>query len=112
MSWLDEADALIAEAMESFGEAVAFEAPVMVDPATPFGGRGKFDAAHEAVDVGGEAGVSSTTPVLTVRLADFVTAPRDGSRLTVRGERYEVYDPQPDGQGGVKLLLKTLKRRG
>lgn len=111
MGWLDDADGVIAEAMEAFGEPVSFEPPVVVDPASPSGGRGKFDAAHEAVDIGGEAAVSSSAPVLTVRIADFIMAPTDGTRLTVRGERYEVLDPQPDGQGGLKLVLKTLKRR-
>lgn len=109
MSWLDEADGLIAEAMEAFGEAVTFEWPVVVVAGTPFGGRGKFDAAHEAVDLSGEAAISSTAPVLTVRLADFTVAPVEKNRLTVRGERFEIYDPQPDGQGGLKLMLKRKK---
>ena len=109
MSWLDEADGLIAEAMDSFGEPVAFEAPVVVVPETPFGGRGKFDEHHEAVDLSGEAPVSSTALALTIRIADFDIVPQVGNRLTVRGQRYEIYDPQPDGQGGIKLLLKRKK---
>lgn len=109
MSWLEEADGLIDEAMEAFGEPAAFEAPVVVKPGTPFGGRGKFDEAHDAVEIGGEAPVSSSAPVLTVRLADFAVVPVQGNRLTVRGKRFEIWDPQPDGQGGLRLVLKSKR---
>lgn len=109
MGWLDEADDVISSAMEAFGEPVTFDAPVVVKPGTPFGGRGKFDEQHAAVDLGGEAPVSSSAPVLTVRIADFLAVPVSGVRLTVRGQRFEVNDHQPDGQGGIRLVLKGKK---
>lgn len=109
MSWLDDADGVIDAAMVAFGEPVSFDPPIVVKPGTPFGGRGKYDEKHAAVDLGGNADASTTVPVLTVRIADFSVIPQQDNRLTVRQQRYSIYDPQPDGQGGLRLVLKERK---
>jgi len=96
--------------MEAFGDAhvVVFAAPVAVKSA--YGtGRGVFDAAHELVDLGGEAAVTTTGPVLSIRLSDFDVAPQQDNEVTIDGTLYRIYDVQPDGQAGAKLLLKSRK---
>ena len=110
MSWADEADGVIGAAMEAFGDAheVAFAAPVAVK-STYGSGRGVFDAAHELVEMGGDAAITTIGPVLSIRLADFDVAPQQDNEVTIDGTLYRIYDVQPDGQAGAKLLLKARK---
>lgn len=62
----------------------------------------------------GSAGVSSSAPVVDLRLSDLVTAegrvvdPEDdavGARVVHDGTRYRVRSVQKDGMGWVRLLL-------
>tara|TARA_R110002110_G_scaffold64634_5_gene178579 strand:+ start:215 stop:550 length:336 start_codon:yes stop_codon:yes gene_type:complete len=110
MTWADDTDDVLAAGMDVFGDAhvVVFSAPAVVK--AEFGtGRGVFDAAHELVDTGGDAPVSSTGPVLGIRLSEFSTPPVSGNELTIDGAFYRINDVQPDGQGGAKLMLKLRK---
>jgi hypothetical protein len=52
--------------------------------------------------------VSSAEPWIWVSLdAAWIGAmPAQGDTITVAGVEYRVHDPQPDGQGGLKLILK------
>ncbi|MDP1628855.1 hypothetical protein [Parvibaculum sp.] len=100
------ADLVLVAANEHLGEDATYT-PLKSAPATaPFAVRGPFDEAAEIVEMGNEAPVSGTMPVLGVRLADFAVEPAQGDRVTVLGALYEVWDTRPDGQGGMKLLLK------
>lgn len=110
MAWNDAADDVLAACMDVFGDAhsVDFAAPVVVKSA--FGtGRGVFDAAHELVDTGGEFPVSTTAPVLGIRLSEFTVVPEMGNEVVIDGANYRIDDVQPDGQGGAKLMLKIRK---
>ena len=82
--------------------------PVEYRPAggAAFVARGIFTAAHEVVRLmDGDAPVSSTAPVLGVRLADFAAPPEAGDVVVVGGREYRVEDVQPDGEGGARLVL-------
>jgi len=103
----DLADEILAANMDAFAVPVAFAEPVVVVPGTADGGRGIFDRAHELVDMSSGVPVSTTGPVLGIRLAEFVTPPAQGDRMVIAGILFEAYDVKPDGQGGAKLVLKV-----
>tara|TARA_R110002074_G_scaffold253081_2_gene425070 strand:- start:16479 stop:16814 length:336 start_codon:yes stop_codon:yes gene_type:complete len=110
MTWNEAADDILAACMDVFGDAhtVAFVAPVVVN--AEFGtGRGVFDAAHELVEMGGEGPVSTTGPVLGIRLSEFTVPPVEANEVVIDGATYRINDVQPDGQGGAKLMLKIRK---
>lgn len=69
--------------------------------------RGIFDAAYVAVDVsGGRAGVAEVGPSVFLSLADLPSDPsEDAATLTVNSVNYSIKESQPDGLGGVRLLL-------
>lgn len=96
-------DALVnAPLAELFGRGVTY---------TPSGGdpvevTGIFQAQHQTVETEGELTFSSTAPVLWIRLADWPQAPARFDGVIVDAAAYIIEDVRPDGQGGVKLILK------
>lgn len=69
--------------------------------------RGVFTEDHQKVDAG-RAGVSSSGPAVFLRLEDLPSNPAedgDSVRVTVGAVTYSVREAQPDGLGGVLLLL-------
>lgn len=71
--------------------------------------RGIFDALYVKADVG-EVGVSSAGPAVFARLADLSSDPETdlAARVTVDAVEYQWREVQPDGQGGVLLLLHEV----
>lgn len=82
---------------------------------------GVFSGAHHDsllrvtsnVAAGMNIAVSSTEPSIWVSLdhaspdsAWSGAAPKQNDDITVAGVTYRVYDAQPDGQGGLRLILK------
>lgn len=70
--------------------------------------RGVFDSAHIAVDPDTGASISTTDPLLGIKAADLPGKPTKSDTVTVHGIAYRVIDSQPDGQGGINLILKKL----
>ena len=67
--------------------------------------RGIFDRSYVRVDAG-EPGISSRGPAVFLLLADLPSDPEtDEPTITVAGVSYRVTEAEPDGQGGVRLLL-------
>lgn len=68
--------------------------------------QGVFDAAYVRVDLG-QSGVSSVGPAVFLRLEDLPSSPDADSacRVTVAGVTYLAHTVEPDGLGGVRLLL-------
>lgn len=66
---------------------------------------GIFDAAYVRVDL--EAGVSSSGPAVFLSLADLPSSPvtDTAATITVDAVTYRAHTVQPDGLGGVLLLL-------
>ncbi len=71
--------------------------------------RGVFDALYVKVDAG-NTGVSSSGPAMFLRLADLPSDPSDdvAARVTVAGTEYKIREAEPDGLGGVRLLLQVV----
>lgn len=106
MAWAEMAAGLLLDCLESFGEPVSHQPRGGASPPVPLVNGGIFDDSASQVDASGE--ISATAPQLTVRLADFPAdaPPQQEDAIWVRGERYWIYDPQPDGHGGVRLELR------
>ncbi len=97
-------DALVLRpAMDIFGEPVLYT-PTAGEPITI---TGVFDEAYTVVEEMDSRPVSSTYPVLGVRLAVFPVPPQAGDRLTIvaKNDLYTVREVRPDGHGAAKLLL-------
>ncbi len=67
---------------------------------------GVFDANYVRVDLG-QAGVASVGPAVFLRLEDLPSNPETDTDATVTyaGVEYTAHTVQPDGIGGVHLLL-------
>lgn len=50
--------------------------------------------------------VMSAQPNIGARLSDFVTAPNKGDIMVRSGQRYIIRAVEPDGEGGVTLVLE------
>lgn len=81
---------------------------------TPGGGsavtvQGIFDDVSVIVD-DSRAGLATTGPVVFLRLEDLTSDPVEDSAatITVGSVVYEVKEPQPDGLGGIRLLLHRV----
>ncbi len=87
------------------GEALTYT-PAAGDPETVYG---VFDAAYVRVDLG-NPGVSSSGPAVFLTLDDLPSDPRDdtGATVTIGGVEYSTHEPQPDGMGGIRLLLHEV----
>lgn len=68
--------------------------------------RAVFDAAFVRVDLG-QPGVASVSPAVFLRLADLPSNPETDTacRVTAEGVTYLAHTVEPDGLGGVRLLL-------
>lgn len=112
MGWLEEADGVMKACTDAdaFGEEVSYT-PSKSSPGTSaLAIRGVFSAAHEVIDMSGDAPISAVAPALGIRLSDFGgIVPAQGDKpVVVRGRSYKVYDTQPDGQAGMTLILKEI----
>lgn len=90
--------------VDTFGEPTTYtQATGQASPVS-----GIFDAAYVRADAG-RAGVGTASPAVFYRLADVPIDPaEDEPVITIRGLTYEVAEVQPDGHGGVRLLLTRL----
>lgn len=94
--------------MDEFAREVTFT-PVKSQPGEPaYVGRGIFERDHVMEGVL-ESDYSTTSPALFVRLADFTVPPEDGDEVRVDGLDYTVSDDQPDGEGGMLLILRRKR---
>jgi hypothetical protein len=71
--------------------------------------KGMFDMAYVQVS-GGEAGVASSGPAVFLRLADLPSNPGEDleARVLAEGVVYRVREVQPDGHGGILVLLHEV----
>ncbi len=72
---------------------------------------GIFTAPHTDVPIGDAgSGVSTISPTCFLTVADLPSDPEvdTGARLTVAGVTYRWHDSQPDGMGGVLLILTRV----
>ena len=118
---LDLDGLVIGPCMGVFGEPVAYYG---AGPGFPAGAAliaGVYDEAYLPLQplganvaglgplaMGALPNITAAMPVLGLRAADLPGAPEQGDRLTVRGQDFLVREAQPDGHGGIKLLLNAV----
>jgi hypothetical protein len=109
LAWSDAADDALLAALEEFGEPVVYRPAAGGEFDLPHGGL--FDEAWAEVDTGGQRAVSATAPAVLLATADLarfgITPGEDQQdRLVVSKRTWRIHDTQPDGQGGIRLILK------
>jgi hypothetical protein len=96
--------------VDAVGEDVVYR-PHSVQPVEEHEIRAVVEDEFQVVQ-SGEVRLSSSRPRIYVTLESLeeITdgGPQEGDQVEVRGELMEVVTPQPDGQGGAMLTLKTL----
>ncbi len=68
---------------------------------------GVFDERYVLAKGDAEAGVETIGPAVFLRLEDLPVEPEDDEPIVeIRGVEYRVIERQPDGMGGVVLVLR------
>ena len=109
-SWRNLTEGLYATAMAAFGDLVEFRPKPAGDVIRR---KAVFDNQFLAVDTGGEVPVTSSEPVLSIKLSDFPVKPKQGDEGTIlegifAGRTFRIIERQEDGQGGAKLPLHWI----
>lgn len=72
------------------------------------GRRGIFSREHQIALDGDNAAHSADVPMLGIRLSEWDPAPVQGGTIVVPGQgQFQVFDVQPDGEGGAELILRA-----
>jgi hypothetical protein len=89
-----------------FGEKVMY---------TPAGGVAfpiwaVYDEANKDLSLAGGMGVNTSSPIVSGRVAEFLTPPKQGDTLMIvrTGDVFVVSDPDLDGHGSFKLELNYI----
>jgi len=107
MNWSSVANRMLGVAVRTFSEPGVYWLTDGVEPGVALL-QAVFDTAHIEVDPDTGAPVSSTNPVLGVRLADLPNEPTSRDRVRARGQLYRISDVQPDGVAGALIILKKV----
>jgi hypothetical protein len=104
-------DSLVLGPLETiFGEGEQPAGKVMFYPVvgTGYAIDGVFDSAYREIDP--MVGVTSTQPVLGVRLSIFLAPPGPDDQVYIPsvGKRYLVMEVRPDSHGWAKLMLSEM----
>lgn len=115
-------DALVLGPLERiFGEGGQDDQPpqpIMFQPASggaPYPIDGVFDAAWRDLELVDPLGVTTTQPVLGVRMSTWTAlgkaGPQQDDQLTIprTGLTYIVREVRPDSHGGAKLILGEMQ---
>lgn len=100
---------VIAPLMAAFGQPVLYQ-PV---GGTAFTINGVYDEAYRDVQaISDSAEISTTMPVVGVRVADFPSPPKRGDKLVIvaTSDQFIVKDVRPDGHGEAKLMLNFVRK--
>lgn len=102
--WRSITDRIIKTTRNTFGESVTYKPKA--------GGsyqiKAIFDNEYQAIDPDTQAVVSSSIPVLGVRLRDLQAAPKRGDRVVINGVSYEIVDNKDDSWGHSQLVLQKI----
>lgn len=89
-----------------------FAEPVTYQPAAggaPFEVVGVWRAPHTALEIGAETEISTVSPALGIRFADFPSPPKKGDTFVRGGVTWKVIDIEDDGPGlGAHLAIRRV----
>ena len=64
-----------------------------------------FDKAYEGLTIIEGQAITEKTPVVGVRISEFITYPRQNDTITISTETYQVREVRDDSHGAAKLML-------
>jgi hypothetical protein len=106
MAFADLVAAADSVARSKLGETVTYD-PAGAGPPVPV--TGIFDEAYVLAKGDAEAGAEARAPAVFLRLSELPTDPElDDPTLTIGGVAYRVIERQPDGIGGIVLVLRRI----
>lgn len=110
MSWRDAQEAMHKICMDTFGAAVGGASATYRRGAVSIPFNPVFDNNYLAVDPDTGVTVSTTGPLIGVRLAELqpLGMPQKGDAVMIGGQAYAVVDFQPDSEGGADLILQEV----
>lgn len=115
MSFAELAAEAQGHSLQEFGEPIVYASRgAAAVSTTPAGAAllGVFNAAGVRVDLQTGASVQGVGPILGVRESDLpARAVARQDWVTVRGQRYGIFDVQRDGQGWAVLALHVVDRK-
>lgn len=103
MPWHDQQDAMHKICMDVFGTPATYGRGAVSISFKPV-----YDNSYVEVDPNTGIAVSTTSPMIGVRLADLkeLGEPMRGDVVKIDGRTYQVVDSQPDSEGGADLILQ------
>jgi hypothetical protein len=106
---IDFAGLVLSPCMATLAIAVTITPTVSQPHAAAYANRGIWTV--QDVDVVLEDGsiIASKSYTLGIALADYAIAPLVGDGVAIGADNYLVDMVRPDGQGGVRLMLKALQ---
>lgn len=112
MSFREKYGCVLDVCMDEFGAQC--EEPVIYRPIKG-GGEFKIRAIYDrdaiTVDPDTEQVISTSEPMIGVKLADLLFSPSVGDQVTVLGEQFKVVDTEDDAHGGMTMKLHKTKKR-
>ncbi|OHD28035.1 MAG: hypothetical protein A2Y38_03440 [Spirochaetes bacterium GWB1_59_5] len=97
MAWADLAGLANTATRNAFGESVTIAGQSLT---------AIYDAAYVEASVQNGVSVSTTSPVVQYKTADFTGTVAQDDAVVAGGITYRVYKVEPDGQGWAMLRLK------
>lgn len=102
--WRNLTDRIIKTTRDTFGETVTYKPKA--------GGsyqiKAIFDNEYQLVDPDTQATISTSQPVLGVRLRDLQAPPKRGDIVVVNGASYQIVENKDDSWGHSQLVLHKL----
>lgn len=107
MSWSDKVNNVLGACTSggAFGEFVIHTPTVGAAQSI----RGIWSDVYLTVEPDTGIQIMSGEPNIGARLLDFETAPKKDDIIIRRGVNYRIRVPEPDGEGGVTLVLEKVK---
>lgn len=96
-------DSILKTSQKAFGETVV----ITFADETSETVNGIFENDHLEVDQGGVM-ISTSQPILDLRLADLSQEPNIDDLITARDLSYRIDDVRKDGRGSVSLILTRV----
>lgn len=110
MTWATMADRMLGVAVRTFNENREGAPVEFIRPSLPtVTVNAVYDAAHREIDPNTGAVVSSTDPIIGLRISDLPAMPTNQHQFRIRGVLHRVVDVQPDGIAGILVQLQREK---
>lgn len=106
MAWEDKVEGLLGACVSPS----MFGSSMIHHPAADGAESKTFNGIWSAVylDIEPDSGIQvlADDPNVGARLSDFDVDPKKGDEIEYKGDRYTIRAPEPDGEGGIVLVLE------